>query len=719
MVAKKSTKKTAKKSAKKAVKQAAKKTASTSAKKKVARNATSAKKKPAATKQPVAAPATTSPRKPGPSEPALRLKRRFARKANNALKAVAAASAASAPLLPEFRQDPIARWFDDPLQASNEYATVRDLIEGQARAHASRTFLIYEETGHEYSFADLERETSVNVNLFRALGAEAGARIGVLDANTPEFIFLYTGCMKGAYTSAPLNYHLKAPELQFCLANSESELLLVSAEFWQEIEKCLQGADGVEPGRLNFLKAIVLIGEPPIAFAHDVLTSLEAYTQATKSRAPGSPPPVLSFEALRDQLSDRIPASHPRPAPDTQAEIIYTSGTTGKPKGVILRHHQFLTDGKYIARWYRMTPDTRMGMVLPLFHVNAEVVTTMTPLVAGASVVMFKKFSASRFWPAVERYRINIVSVVPTILTILTGQEANLCGATAAHELARPRTGGLPPALERFTTAAQREHTPAFSERRLGELRAEGAACAHDISCLWTIICGAAPLPAEVQLAFERTFLIPITEGYGLSETTCYSTFNPIEGWRKIATIGVEVGNQVNIFGAKNRSEPANTMGEIVIRGENVMQEYFKRPEANAEAFSGGWFHSGDVGEIDSDGFVRIRDRVKDMIIRGGENIYPREIDEVLYTHPAVENAATIGVPDPKYGEEVASFIVLKAGQSGSGPMAEALKAEITDYCRARLANYKVPRSITFIDEIPKGPTGKLLRRVLREMVKG
>jgi len=220
-----------------------------------------------------------------------------------------------------------------------------------------------------------------------------------------------------------------------------------------------------------------------------------------------------------------------------------------------------------------------------------------------------------------------------------------------------------------------------------------------------------------VQLDFERTFLVPIIEGYGLSETTCYSTFNPVDGSRKVATIGVEVGNQVAMVDGRNRVLGPNEMGEIAIRGENVMREYFKRPEANEECFKGGWFHSGDVGDVDLDGFVRIRDRVKDMIIRGGENIYPREIDEVLYTHPRVENAATIGVPDQKYGEAVASFIVVKGGRVPEGAEARELEVDIIAYCRERLANYKVPASVHFLADIPKGPTGKLLRRVLRDMV--
>ncbi|MCK6439513.1 MAG: AMP-binding protein [Planctomycetes bacterium] len=624
---------------------------------------------------------------------------------DNSLNPRDAQRAASAPLARD-KKSPRVRWFDDPLHRPNEFATIRDAIEGQARRFKDKTYLIYEEDGSEYSYRTLDAETSRNVNLFRALSASKHARIGILDANTPDFVFLYMGCMKGAYTSAPLNYHLKGPELQFCLENSESELLFVSTEFWSEIGKILD--------QIKFLKAIVIIGPKPPGLKLPILTSIAQFQRAAAKRQPNDLPPIVDFHKLRARIDTKIPRDHPRPTKETQGEIIYTSGTTGKPKGVLLRHHQFLTDAKYISRWYRMKPETRMMMILPLFHVNAEVVTTMTPLVYGGSVVMFKKFSATRFWPTVEKYKVNIFSTVPTILSILVAREHRYVGTS--FELGVARNSRLPKALQKFSSHRKEQEARRLSSQ---EIRKEGCAAFCDITSLQCCICGAAPLPAEVQLEWERTFLVPTIEGYGLSETTCYSTFNPTDGSRKIATIGVEVGNEVAIFGSRNRRMPTGQMGEIVIRGENVMLEYFKRPEANVDAFSGGWFHSGDVGDVDADGFVRIRDRVKDMIIRGGENIYPREIDEVLYTHPEIENAATIGVPDKKYGEEVVSFVVLKGGKIPRGADAKSTTASIIDYCRERLANFKVPKTIEFITEIPKGPTGKLLRRALRDMAAG
>src|SRR5207253_2698281 len=222
-------------------------------------------------------------------------------------------------------------------------------------------------------------------------------------------------------------------------------------------------------------------------------------------------------------------------------------------------------------------------------------------------------------------------------------------------------------------------------------------------------MCGSAPVPGEVMKKFEATFNCPVIEGYGLSESTCRSTFNPPNEQRRPGSVGLPIGNEMKIFDDEDRELSGGEVGEIVLRGENLLKGYFKNPEANARAFRSGWFHTGDVGYRDADGFFYLVDRKSDMIIRGGENIYPREIDEVLYQHPAVEDAATIGVPDELYGEEVKAFIVLKDG-------AQASEAELPAFCRARLADYKCPKSVEFLKEIPKGPTGKLLKRELARL---
>jgi long-chain acyl-CoA synthetase len=234
----------------------------------------------------------------------------------------------------------------------------------------------------------------------------------------------------------------------------------------------------------------------------------------------------------------------------------------------------------------------------------------------------------------------------------------------------------------------------------------EGVPAGLDTSRLRFAMCGSAPVPVEVLKSFEERFHCLVIEGYGLSESTCRSTFNPPDSRRRPGSCGLPIGNEMKIFDEADGEVPAGVCGEIVLRGENIFKGYFKDPAATARAFRGGWFHTGDVGRQDADGFFYIVDRKSDMIIRGGENIYPREIDEVLYSHPEVREAAAVGVPDPLYGEDVAACVALKEGS-------QLTEADIIAYCRERLADYKCPKQVRFVAELPKGPTGKILKREL------
>jgi long-chain acyl-CoA synthetase len=295
---------------------------------------------------------------------------------------------------------------------------------------------------------------------------------------------------------------------------------------------------------------------------------------------------------------------------------------------------------------------------MPLFHVNALMTTCMAALWAGGSVVLAPRFSASRHWQTISRYGVTYFGSVATMLSMVN------------HTYPQ----GVPDGL--------------------------------DVSRFRFALCGSAPVPVEVLNKFEALFHCPVIEGYGLSESTCRSTFNPIDGRRRVGSVGLPIGNEVRIFDDDDRELGPRHVGEIVLRGPNIMKGYYKNEPATCEAFRSGWFHTGDLGYRDEDGFFYVVDRKSDMIIRAGENIYPREIDEVLYQHPKVKDAATIGVPDELYGEEVLSFIVLRDGE-------EATEKELVDYCRVRLADFKCPKSIEFVEGIPKGPTGKLLKREL------
>lgn len=336
---------------------------------------------------------------------------------------------------------------------------------------------------------------------------------------------------------------------------------------------------------------------------------------------------------------------------DDIASIIYTSGTTGYPKGVLLTQYNYWFNAWEVTVAAKMTEADRFMCILPLFHVNGQVATVLAPLSAGAAMILLKGFSPKDFLPKLERYQATAFSGVPTVYAILNN---------------------LPDAEQ------------------------------YDLSNLRFCICGAAPMPVEVFETFEKKYNAHIMEGYGLSEGTCASSINPIDGTRKVGSIGLPLeGQEIKIVDDNGNEKKLGEVGEIVIRGDNLMKGYYKNQEATAQTLKNGWLHTGDLGYKDEDGYIFIQGRKKEMIIRGGENIYPKEIEEVLYKHPAIMDAAVVGIPDKIWGEEVGAFLVLKEGQ-------ELKEEEAIEYCKEKLANYKCPRMVFFWDQLPKTATGKI-----------
>jgi long-chain acyl-CoA synthetase len=349
-----------------------------------------------------------------------------------------------------------------------------------------------------------------------------------------------------------------------------------------------------------------------------------------------------------------------RAEPGTLALLIYTSGTTGRPKGVMLDHANVRATAELIVTWFEMTSETRSLLVLPLFHVNGIMVSVVSPLLAGGSTFIAERFDPASFWATVERARPTFFSAVPTIYAML---------------VSRP-----------------------------GEQA--------DTKNLRYVICGAAPMPRELIGEFEQRFGVPVVEGYGLSECTVVCTANPVHGVRKAGSVGLPLpGVDVGVVDPAGQSVPAGQAGEVVIRGPNVMRGYLGRPAESAEALRGGWLHTGDVGRFDDDGFLTLVDRIKDLIIRGGENIYPKEIEDVLYAHAAVLEAAVVGRPDAVFGEQPVAFVALRPGRS-AGP------DDLIEHCLGFLARYKVPREVYIEKVLPKNAVGKIAKPMLRERLR-
>ena len=345
--------------------------------------------------------------------------------------------------------------------------------------------------------------------------------------------------------------------------------------------------------------------------------------------------------------------------PGTPALLIYTSGTTGRPKGVILDHANVRATAELIVTWFEMTGETRSLLVLPLFHVNGIMVSVVSPLLAGGSTFVAERFDAATFWATVERARPTFFSAVPTIYALL---------------VSRP-----------------------------GEQA--------DTTNLRYVICGAAPMPRELISEFEQRFGVPVVEGYGLSECTVVCTANPVHGVRRAGSVGLALpGVEVGVVDPAGQLLPAGQAGEVVVRGPNVMRGYLGRPAESAEVLRGGWLHTGDVGRFD-DGYLTLVNRVKDLIIRGGENIYPKEIEDVIYAHPAVLEAAVVGRPDAVFGEQPVAFVALRPGRS-AGP------DDLIEHCRESLARYKVPREVHIEKVLPKNAVGKIAKPMLRERLR-
>lgn len=349
---------------------------------------------------------------------------------------------------------------------------------------------------------------------------------------------------------------------------------------------------------------------------------------------------------------------------DDDALLLYTSGTTGVPKGAILSHKNMVSGGLYTTMGHELTPGDRALCSLPLYHINGEVVTAVAPLVSGGSVVMPYKFSTSNFWEYISRYRCSWFSVVPTIISYLTNS-TEIEGK------------GLD----------------------LGRLRFGRSA--------------SSALPPSLHRAFEEKFGTSIVETMGLTETAAPVFSNPMDpSKRKYGSPGQPVGNLAKIVDFQGREVPRCVQGEIMIKGDNVMKGYYKDPVKTAEAFDRErWLHTGDLGYMDEEDFVFVTGRIKELIIKGGENIAPREIDEVLYRHPCVLEAAAVGVPDDVYGEEIVACIALKDGSSAS-------EEDILLYCLEHLGKFKTPKAVRIVCELPKGPSGKIQRLKLVEMFK-
>jgi long-chain acyl-CoA synthetase len=361
---------------------------------------------------------------------------------------------------------------------------------------------------------------------------------------------------------------------------------------------------------------------------------------------PGEFEKIVGAAEPRDEVVDR--------SEDDTAVILYTSGTTGTPKGAELTHKNLSENVRVARGLFSTTEDDRMLGALPLFHSFGQTCALNCTIASGGLLTLIPRFDPAKALEIIQRDKVTVFEGVPTMFSAML-------------------------------------HVENKDD--------------YDVSCLRVSCSGGSAMPVEVLKGFEEAFGTKVLEGYGLSETSPVASFNHPDRDRKPGSIGTPIdGVEMKVVGEDGKEVPQGDVGEIAIKGHNVMKGYWNRDDATKEAIRDGWFYTGDMAKVDEDGYFFIVDRKKDMIIRGGYNVYPREIEEVLYEHPAVREAAVVGVPHDELGEEVGAAVALKDGE-------EVTAEELRDFVKENVAAYKYPRHIWFVDELPKGPTGKILKR--------
>ncbi|MDQ4075694.1 MAG: acyl--CoA ligase [Chloroflexota bacterium] len=523
--------------------------------------------------------------------------------------------------------------------------TLGELVNDRATEMPDKPYLIY--------YDEADKRTSYTYNEFgeavhraanymaEGLELQRGDRIANVAHNHADSVILYFAAWSLGLTVVPVNVGEDDERVAFIMRNAECKAAFVRSPYLARIAALRD--------EVPTLGNIVQVG------GDDKVEGADHHFQ-------------------QESVDYGDVFTPPEPFDNTQeALIVYTSGTTGAPKGVMLNQYNLLVDSHGIRQWHEFTEEQNTMCVLPIHHVNGTVVTLITPMLFGGTTVLNQAFSPRWFWQRVQDERIQMVSVVPTLLAYLLEWE---------------------------------EKHQDFA--------------GYDVSHFRHFICGAGPLTVQLGQAFEETFKVPIIHGYGLSETTCYSCFLPLDlseeehaHWMQdygYPSIGVPIiPNEMAIHDPQGNPLPAgaDNKGEIVIRGHNVMQGYFRRPDANSSTFKYSWFRSGDEGFMmeDEEGrpFFFITGRIKELIIRGGVNYSPFEIDEVLTTIPGVKVGLAVGFPNKYYGEEVGAYVVLEEG-SELGP------DEILRRARERLPFAKSPKVVVFGEDVPVTSTGKYQR---------
>jgi len=534
------------------------------------------------------------------------------------------------------------------------------MLEDTARKYGDKVALIF--VNNKITYRELDELANRFASVLKGLGVEKGDRVALHLPNTPQLVFAYYGAMKLGAVAVMFNPLYSPREIAHQLRDSGAKVMVILDRFWPQVSKALEEA---KPEHLvvthvkDFLKFPLNLLEPIKAKKEG--EHVEVDMNASKYGLKG----MHELKELMARASAEKPQVDINPSEDL-AVLQYTGGTTGVSKGTMLTHRNLVANVHQCVAW---DPELREGeevilCTLPFFHSYGMTVDMNYGIRTGSALVLIPNpRDLKMVLKAITKHRATLFPGVPAMYIALINHP----------------------------------------DVKSGKM---------DITSIRACLSGAAPLPVEVQQEFERISGGKLVEGYGLSESSPVTHANPLEGMRKEGSIGMPVPNtEVKIVDIEDRSKelPLGETGELAVFGPQVMKGYWNMPEETELVMDEeGWLYTGDIAKADEDGFFYIVDRKKDMIIASGYNIYPRDVEEVLFEHPKVADAAVAGVPDPKRGETVKAYVVLKEGE-------EATPEEIIDFCRERMSKYKVPTAVEFRDELPKTMVGKVLRRVLIE----
>ena len=525
------------------------------------------------------------------------------------------------------------------------------LLDFAANQYGERTATIF--YGATLSYRDLRSQSLRLATALDALGIRPGDRVGLMLPNCPQFLIAFYAILRLGAVVVPLNPLYVERELREVVADSGMRALIALDTM---APKVLAVREQVGPEIVIFAGLQDYMPE-----AVRPLYLQRVHAQGMGVETPTGPG-LHRWTALMERAGERFFQPPVDPGEDV-AVLPYTGGTTGRPKGVMLTHFNLFANVLQAYVWAKefvRRGEERYLVVLPLFHSFGMTSLMNVGLFNGACLILLPRFDVEEALEAIRTYQPTFLPAVPTMYIALLNH-------------------------------------PKAAEAGLGSIRLCNS--------------GAAPLPVEVIHQFARFSSGAFIEGYGLTEASPITHINPIMNVKKPGSIGLPIPDTdariVDVETGTRELEPGE-IGELVIRGPQVMKGYWNRPEETANTLRDGWLYTGDIARMDEDGYFYIVDRKKDMILTGGFNVYPREVEEVLYAHPAVLEAAVVGVPDPYRGEAVKAYVVLRPGATAS-------EAELVEHCRRHLAPYKVPRSIEFRDSLPKSMVGKVLRRLLRE----